>query len=133
MGDTLVTNPADVGECLGQHFSKVSSSKNYTAKFQRIRDTQVALDLSVGDHEAYNAKFSLHELHNAFSTTEDTSPGEDTILYDMLRQLPDEAKSYLLKIINKIWESGVFTKGLENCHSPCHRKTKQRSSLYHQL
>ena len=29
VGDTLVTNPADVAECLGQHFSKVSSSKNY--------------------------------------------------------------------------------------------------------
>ena len=84
VGDTLVTNPADVAECLGQHFSEVSSSKNYTDEFQRIRDTQVALDLSGGDHEAYNARFSLHELHNALSTTENTSPGGDTILYAML-------------------------------------------------
>ena len=61
------------------------SSKNYTAEFQGIRDTQVALDLSGGDHEAYNARFSLHELHNALSSTEDSSPGEDTILYAMLR------------------------------------------------
>ena len=29
----------------------------------------------------------------------------------MLRQLPDEAKSYLLKIINRIWETGVLPKG----------------------
>ena len=58
VGDALVTNPADVAECLGQHFSEVSSSKNYTAEFQQIRDTQVALDLSRGDHEAYNARFS---------------------------------------------------------------------------
>ena len=29
----------------------------------------------------------------------------------MLRQLPDEAKSYLLKIITKIWETGVLPKG----------------------
>ena len=80
----------------------MSSSKNYTAEFQQIRDTQAALDLSGGDHEAYNAKFSLHKLHNALSSTEDISPGEDTILYAMLRQLPDEANSYLLKIINRI-------------------------------
>ena len=58
VGDTLVTNPADVAECLGQDFSEVSSYKNYTAEFQRIRDTQVALNLSGGDHEAYNARFS---------------------------------------------------------------------------
>ena len=111
VGDTLVTNPADVAECLGQHFSKVSSSKNYTAEFQRIRDTQVVVDLSGGDREAYNARFSLHELHNMLSSTEDASPGEDTILYAMLRQLLDEAKSYLLKIINRIWETGVLPKG----------------------
>ena len=111
VGDTLVTNSADVAECLGQHFSEVSTSRNYTAEFQRIRDTQVALDLSGDDHEAYNARFSLHELHNALSSTEDTSPGEDTILYAMLRQLPDEAESYLLKIINRIWETGVLPKG----------------------
>ena len=33
VGDTLVTNPADVAEFLGQHFSEVSSSKNYTTEF----------------------------------------------------------------------------------------------------
>ena len=109
VGDTFVTNHADVAECLGRHFSEVSSSKNYTAEFQRIRDTQVALDLSVSYHEAYNARFSLHELHNALSSIEDTSP-ENTILYAMLRQLPEEAKSYRLKIINRIWETGVLPK-----------------------
>ena len=111
VGDTLVTNPTDVSECLGHHFSKVFSSKNCTAEFQRIRDTQVALDLSGDDHEAYNARFSFHELHNALSSTKDTSPGKDTIPYAMLQQLPDEAKSYLLKIINRIWETGVLPKG----------------------
>ena len=45
------------------------------------------------------------------SSTEDTSPGGDTTLYAMLRQLPDEAKSYLLKIINRIWETGVLPEG----------------------
>ena len=69
------------------------------------------MDLSGGDHEAYNARFSLRKLHNALSSTEDTSPGEDTILYAMLKQLPYEAKSYLLKIINRIWETGVLRKG----------------------
>ena len=89
----------------------ISPRTHYTAEFQQIRDTQVALDLSGGDHEAYNARFSLHELHNALSSVEDTSPGEDTILYAMLQQLPNEAKSYLLRIINRIWETGVLPKG----------------------
>ena len=130
VGDALVTNPADVAECLGQHFSEVSSSKNYTAEFQRIRDTGT-LDLSRGDHEAYNARFSLHELHNALSSTEDTSP-EDTIPYAMLRQLPDEAKSYLLKIINRIWETGVLPKGWKIAIVLAIQKPN-KDPLYHQL
>ena len=89
----------------------MSSSKNYTAEFQQIRNPQVALDLTGGNHEAYNARFSPYELHSTLSSTDDTSPVEDTILYVMLRQLPDEAKSYLLIIINRIWETGVLPKG----------------------
>ena len=84
VGDTLVTNPTDVAECFGQHFSNDFSSKNYTAKFQQIRDTQVALAHSGGNHEDYNARFSLHKLHNALSSMKDTSSGEDTIFYVML-------------------------------------------------
>ena len=86
------------------------SSKNYAAEFQRIRDTHIALDLSGDHHESYNARFSLDELHNTLSSTEVTSP-EDSVLYVMLRQLSDEAKLYLLKIINRIWKAGVLLKG----------------------
>ena len=102
IGDSLVTNPADVAESLGKHFSNISSPDNYSSEFQRIRNSQVNISFSGGNQDEYNARFSLRELHEALSATDDTSPGEDTILYIMLKKLPDEAKSYLLKIINKI-------------------------------
>ena len=108
MGDNLITTPSEVADSLGQHFSSVSSASNYSAEFQRIRQTKVDLNLSGGNFEEYNARFSLEELKEALSSTNDTSPGEDTILNIMLRKLPNEAKSYLLKIINKIWETGIL-------------------------
>lgn len=40
--------------------------------------------------------------------TEDSSPGEDGILYAMIRHLPSDAKEFLLKIINRIWETGIL-------------------------
>ena len=40
-----------------------------------------------------------------------TLPQEKILSFVMLRQLPDEAKSYLLKFINRIWETGVLPKG----------------------
>ena len=57
VGDNLITNPSEVAESLGQHFSDVSSAKNYSAEFQRISDTQVELNLSGGNYEEYNTKF----------------------------------------------------------------------------
>ena len=53
---------------------------------------------------------SLRELREALSSCESTSPGEDCILYEMLKQLPEETKDFLLKIINKIWETGIMPK-----------------------
>ena len=66
------------------------------------------MKFSPDSSEAYNEKFSLCELKDALSSTEDSSPGEDGILYAMIRQLPSEAKEFLLKIINKIWETGIL-------------------------
>ncbi|XP_064117872.1 uncharacterized protein LOC135223340 [Macrobrachium nipponense] len=107
VGNNLITNPSDVAESLDQYFSNISSHNNYSSEFQSIRNTQVNLNLSGDNREAYNARFSLQELHEALSSTDDTS-GEDTILNIMLRKVPEEAKRYLLKIINKLWETGVM-------------------------
>ena len=108
INNNLITNPDEVANTLGRHFSEVSSPNNYPEEFQRIRNSQVAIDFTSNSYEAYNTKFSLQELHSALSSTEDTSPGEDGILYSMIRHLPEEAKLFLLKIINKIWETGVL-------------------------
>ena len=105
INNRLVTDPVDVANSLGKHFSDVSSPSNYTTEFQRIRNSRVKLNLS-SSSEPYNATFSLQELSDALSTTDDSSPGEDNILYSMLRHLPGPAKDYLLKILNKIWVTG---------------------------
>ena len=110
VNDNLVTDPTEVANALGDHFSNVSSPSNYSEEFQRIRSSQCALKFSSDNSDAYNASFSIRELKEALSSTDDTSPGEDGILYAMLRQLPEAAKGFLLKIINKIWETGLLPK-----------------------
>ena len=110
VNDTLITNPGEVSEQLGEHFSKISSPSNYSPEFRKIRDTHIACDFRSNNAEPYNAKFSLRELRAALTSTETTAPGEDTILYEMLKHLPEDAKKFLLKIINKIWETGILPK-----------------------
>ena len=110
VNDKLITDPSEVSAKLGEHFSKVSSADNYSPHFRNIRDTQVTLNFGRDNSEPYNRKFTLKELTVALSSTEASAPGEDNILNEMLKHLPEEAKKFFLKIINKIWETGVLPK-----------------------
>ena len=42
--------------------------------------------------EPYDRKFTLKELTDSLSSTEASAPGEEDILYEMLKHLPEEAK-----------------------------------------
>ena len=52
----------------------------------------------------------MREFHNALSSTKETAPGEDNIIYAMIKHLPDDAKEFLLDIFNEIWVTGVLPK-----------------------
>ena len=100
--NSLVTDPSEVADKLGEHFSNTSSARNYSTEFQRIRNSQIVLDYNSNGREVYNMRFSLKEFREALSSTEATAPGEDSILYEMLKHLLEKANVFLLKIMNRI-------------------------------
>ena len=110
VNDVVITDPGEVAEKLGDHFASVSHPSQSSSEFQDIRDKPVFLDFGSNNDEPYNAPFTLRELTEALSSTEKTAPGEDDIIYEMLKHLSDHAKKFLLKIINKIWETGILPK-----------------------
>ena len=93
VNNTLITDPSEVSEELGDHFSKVSSANNYSPYFKKIRDAQFSFDFGTNNDEPYNMKFTLKELIDALSSADTSTPGEDNILYEMLKHLPEEAKN----------------------------------------
>ena len=99
INNNLITDPLEVSEKLGEHFSNVSSAENYSSKFKRIYNAQVSIKFGENNKEAYNAVFTFRELREALLNTENSSPGEDNILYEMLKHLPEEGKKFLLKIL----------------------------------
>ena len=110
INDTLVTEPSEVAEKLGRHFSDISSPHSYSEELRKVRDTQISLNFESDKFEAYNDKFSLRGFREALLSSEATAPGEDLIMHEMLKHLPDNAKKFLLKIMNKIWETGILPK-----------------------
>ena len=51
-------------------------------------------------------EFTLTELEIAISSRQNSAPGLDEIKYPMIKNLPLNAKSYLLSIYNDIWVMG---------------------------
>ena len=56
----------------------------------------------------YNDVFTLHELKQAIKVSRDTSPGIDTVHYQLLKHLPEDSLLLLLYIFNHIWLTQDF-------------------------
>jgi hypothetical protein len=59
------------------------------------------------DYIIYNKEFTLYELKRALQNCKSGAPGEDKILYDIIKNFPDETKLTLLSIFNKSWKEGT--------------------------
>ena len=60
-----------------------------------------------GEHE-YNRNFSRIKMDMALRKSRNTAPGPDNICYQMIRELPENVKDYLLEIYNKYWNEAYF-------------------------
>ena len=56
--------------------------------------------------ETYNSPFSIDELLDALSSSNESVVGPDDIHYQMLKHLPSEVLNTLLSILNDIWLTG---------------------------
>ena len=80
--DTLVKEPKDISNVLGQEFSKNSSSSHYSDSFQHLkaRTEQTNLNFTSNNHETYNEFFTMTELKEALRRASDTAIGPDEIV-----------------------------------------------------
>jgi hypothetical protein len=56
--------------------------------------------------EAYSSPFSKQELEDALHKAHDSAVGPDQVHYQLLKHLPEESPSTLLKFYNDIWATG---------------------------
>ena len=73
-----------------------SLSDNYSHVFNRHRLT---IDFDTIDHFPNNDVFTLHELKQAIKISRDTSPGIDTVHYQLLKHLPEDSLLLFLYIL----------------------------------
>ena len=108
--DKEITAVADIADTLAESFSEISSNKHYSSKFQSHKAHAERQILKFNSHtmETYNTPFSIDELLDALSSSNDSTVGPDDIHYQMLKHLPSEVLNTLLSILNDIWLTGNF-------------------------
>ena len=110
VGDKEITAVADIADTMAESFSEIFSNKHYSSKFQSHKAHAERQTLKFNSHnlETYNTSFSIDELLDALSSSNDSAVGPDDIHYQMLKHLPSEVLNTLLSILNDIWLTGNF-------------------------
>lgn len=103
------TDSEEIAEHFATHFERVSSSNNYSDTFKTIKNNiNTYIDFSTEENLSYNSPFSRHEFEEALSQADNSAAGPDEIPYEMIRQLPENMKTELLQIYNKIWTTATY-------------------------
>ena len=104
-----ITDVKGICNTLAERFAFNSSFDNYSHRFNRYRLTieRTPIDFDTNNHY-YNDVFTLHELKQAIKISRDTSPGIDTVHYQLLKHLPEDSLLLLLYIFNDIWLTQDF-------------------------
>ena len=110
VAETKSTTKFDIAETLGETFLNNSSSRNYSEKFQKVKNEQekIKLNFKSTNTEEYNNLFNFDELLEAINQSHDSATGPDEIHYQMLKHLPESSLQALLSIFNNIWTTGDF-------------------------
>ena len=110
-GQVYSTTP-EIADKLGEYFSNASNDDTIPLSlriYKQISDNfYYNLKEPMGTTAHYNVVFNLWEVHKALRSCRNTAPGPDMISYDLIKHLPIQLITYLLKIYNKIWTTHIF-------------------------
>ena len=109
-----ITDVKEIYNTLAERFAFNSSSDNYSHGFNRYRLTieRTTIDFDINSHYSYNDVFTLHELKQAIR---DTSPGIDTVHYQLLKHLPDVVATFVY-FKSHLVDTG-FSHFMEDCYN----------------
>ena len=104
--DTNVTS-----KIFAEAFSNVSNDSNYEEQFvtYKNRKEREPVCFNSGDQSGpYNEDFSINELLAALRSTSESSPGEDRIVYSMIKNAHSSFQEHILNLYNRIYANRQF-------------------------
>ena len=110
INNTIITEDKEKADALAQHYDNMAKDSNLDPDFKIVKITKEnefnenLPNIRHDNENNLNKNLTMFELNQALNSKRNSSPGGDTIAYEMLKQLPNESKIELLKLINTSWE-----------------------------
>lgn len=105
IGDEIITEPTEIANILAKHQQAISSNNNYSPEFLETKAIVESNDLVIEYNplNPLNFPFSYDEFNKAIKSRKDTSPGPDNMCISMVKNLTDDNKIIILKLLNKVY------------------------------
>ena len=106
----VIDDSEEIANSIAKEMEQVSSEGACSAEFLRHkrRAERKNINFASNEQQTYNVPISREELDSALKDLKDTAPGPDDIHNRMLKNLSEEAKEFLLKLLNKIFLDKEF-------------------------
>uniref|UniRef100_A0A8C1XU29 Uncharacterized protein n=1 Tax=Cyprinus carpio TaxID=7962 RepID=A0A8C1XU29_CYPCA len=107
----IAIKDSDKAVMLVEAFVMVHSNDNISGNMtkyseQKVRENAYIFVKKNPSGSLLDIEFTLYELKRALTGGKNTSPGKDDICYEMIKHLSDLSLSTILRLFNKIWETG---------------------------
>ena len=105
----IITDSSEVAEMMASHYETISSNRNYNQQFRRLQQTQEhPINFNTLQDLQYNSPLTIIELKRMLSLCGNSATGIDKISYAMIKKSDESSQNFLLSIMNKIFDSGIF-------------------------
>ena len=110
VGGRIIDDPQEIADNIARRIEDVSSETSCSPEFLRYKRLaeKKKINFSSRQNKEYNDPLTKQELDAQLKELKDSATGPDGVHNRMLKNLPEEAKDYLLKLMNKIWLDGEF-------------------------
>ena len=110
VGGLIIDDKKEIANRIAQKMEAVSSEAACSEEFLRhkTRSERRNIDFSSDHSFDYNLPITRQELDAALHELRDSAPGPDDVHNLMLKNLPEEAKVFLLEFLNKVFLEGLF-------------------------
>ena len=117
--EATISNPTEIIEKFGDYFSNISSNNNYTHEFILYKNAKELeqINFDTENNITLNEPFIIPELESVLNPSKNTTPGEDTIPYELYNLLPIAEKQKLIKFLNFLWLNHIFPDQWRNAHT----------------